>query len=105
MEIGISAFAWTSEFRSSHLDLLPAMRDLGLKAVEIPKNKPTKLPIDEIRVGFEDNRIDCTVCAILPAGINPISQDKSTRQESLKHLERCVFASAAMGAKLLGGPL
>jgi D-psicose/D-tagatose/L-ribulose 3-epimerase len=105
MKIGISAFAWTANFRSSHLELLPAMKELGLNGIEIPMFDPERLPIDNIRRAFEKNDLDCTVCAILPPGINPISPEKEIRRISIEHLKRCIDAAAAMGAKLLGGPL
>lgn len=105
MKIGISAFAWTSNFKSSHLKILPAMKELGLNGVEIPMFDPGKLPIDSIREAFVKNQLECTVCAILPEGINPISPERETRQRAIKHLERCIETAAAIGAKLLGGPL
>jgi D-psicose/D-tagatose/L-ribulose 3-epimerase len=105
MKIGISAFAWTSNFKSSHLKILPAMKELGLNGVEIPMFDPGKLPIDSIREAFVKNQLECTVCAILPEGINPISPERETRQRAIKHLERCIETGAAIGAKLLGGPL
>jgi len=105
MKIGISAFAWTSNFKSSHLKILPAMKELGLNGVEIPLFDPGKLPIDSIREAFVKNQLECTVCAILPEGINPISPERETRQRAIKHLERCIETAAAIGAKLLGGPL
>lgn len=105
MKIGISAFAWTSNFKPSHLKLLPAMKELGLHGVEIPMFDPAKLPIESIREAFVKNQLECTVCAILPAGINPISPHRETRQRAIEHLERCIQTATAMGAKLLGGPL
>lgn len=105
MNVGASAFAWTSEFRSSHLELLPAMKEIGLTGIELPMFDPDRLPIDEIKSAFESSGLDCTVCAILPPAMNPISPDKSSRRRSIEHLKRCILASAAMGAKLLGGPL
>lgn len=105
MKIGISAFAWTSEFTSSHLQLLPAIKQMGLTALEIPMFDPAHLPIQDIKRAFDNCWLDCTVCAILPPGINPISPDKSIRQKSIEHLKTCIHASAAMGARLLGGPL
>ena len=90
MKLGISAFAWTSEFRSSHLELLPPMKQLGLIGVEIPMFDPVRLPVDSIREAFEKNQLDCTVCAILPEGINPISPKRETRQRAIEHLERCI---------------
>jgi D-psicose/D-tagatose/L-ribulose 3-epimerase len=105
MKIGISAFAWTSNFKSSHLELLPALKELGLNGVEIPMFNPVMLPVDCIRESFLKNQLECTVCAILPEGINPISPERVIRQRAIDHLEQCIDAAAAMGAKLLGGPL
>ena len=87
------------------LDLLPAIRDLGLDGFEIPMFDPALLPVAEIRRAFENSGLECTVCAILPSGINPISPDAGVRQKSKLHLKRCVETAAALGAKLLGGPL
>jgi len=105
MKIGISAFAWTSRFEPSHLDLLPAMREIGLDGIEIPMFDPARLPIANIREAFEIHGLECTVCAILPKQFNPISPRPETRKCAIEHLNRCVEASAAMGAKILGGPL
>ena len=105
MKIGISGFAWTSEFRSSHLGLLPEMKNLGLRAIEIPMFDPGRLPIEDIKLAFDSNGLECTVCAILPTEINPISPDRLIRKKSIEHLKTCIQATAAMGAKLIGGPL
>jgi D-psicose/D-tagatose/L-ribulose 3-epimerase len=105
MKIGVSAFAWTTEFGASHLHLLPKVRERGLDGFEIPMFDPANLAASSIRRAFESADLDCTVCSILPAGINPISPDASVRAKSLAHLIQCVKASAELGARLIGGPL
>ena len=105
MKIGISAFAWTAQFGDRHLKLLPAIKKLGLDGVEIPMFDPAMLPVASIREAFSAHDLECTVCAILPKPCNPISPRLETRKRSIVHLVRCVEASAAMGAKLLGGPV
>ena len=105
MRIGISAFAWTSKFDRSHLDLLPAIKKMGLSAVEVPMFYPEALPVDDIRQAFDANGQECTVCAILPKPFNPISPDAATRRRAVEHLIRCTEAAAAMGSKLIGGPV
>jgi len=105
MEIGVSAFAWTADFRESHLDLIPGLRQHGLTAFEIPMFDPTKLPAKKIRRAMVASVIECTVCAILPEGINPISEDAGVRKRSIEHLHTCLDVAAEMGAKLLGGPI
>jgi D-psicose/D-tagatose/L-ribulose 3-epimerase len=105
MKLGVSAFAWTAKFERPHLNLLPAIREQGFTGFEIPMFDPFALAVADIRRAFDANELECTVCAILPDGINPISPDAALRRRSLGHLIRCVETSAALGAKLLGGPL
>lgn len=105
MKIGISGFAWTARFEKSHLDLLPLVKKMGLSGFEVPMFTPAALPIEPIRAAFEAQGLDCTVCAILPRQFNPISPEASVRREAIQHLACCVKAAAAMGCKLLGGPL
>lgn len=105
MKLGVSAFAWTGKFDRQHLHLLPLVKEMGLDGFEIPMFDPAELAVAEIRRAFEANQLECTVCAILPQGINPISPDAGTRQKSLQHLVRCVETAADLDAKILCGPL
>lgn len=105
MKIGISGFAWTAQFERSHLELLPLVKAMGLSAVEVPIFDPAALPVESVRAAFEAHDLDCTVCAILPGQFNPISPDAQVRREAILHLTRCLKTAAAMGCKLLGGPL
>jgi D-psicose/D-tagatose/L-ribulose 3-epimerase len=105
MKIGVSAFAWTSEFSQSHYKLLPEIREHGLCALEIPMFEPHRVSALNLRRAMETNDLECTVCAILPATINPISADASVRSRAYTHLVECVEIAAELDAKLLGGPL
>ncbi len=105
MKIGVSAFAWTSEFNESHYKLLPEIREHGLRALEIPMFEPHKISASSLRRAIAANDLECTVCAILPAAINPISADASVRSKSFSHLVECVEKAAELNATLLGGPL
>jgi|SRR5579863_6270367 len=105
MKIGASAFAWTSKFEVRHLDILPVLKELGLRGVEIPMFDPGALPVGSIRNAVQRHNLECTVCAILPSQFNPISPDRDTRLAAIQHLKRCVETTAELGAKLIGGPL
>jgi D-psicose/D-tagatose/L-ribulose 3-epimerase len=105
MKIGVSAFAWTADFNESHLNVLPSLRERGLSAIEIPMFDPATLPIAKIRRTVEANDLACTVCAILPQGMNPISADVEVRRRSFEHLAKCIEATKDMGAHLIGGPV
>jgi D-psicose/D-tagatose/L-ribulose 3-epimerase len=105
MKIGVSAFAWTSEFNESHYKLLPEIREHGLCALEIPMFEPHRVSASTLRRVISANDLECTVCAILPAAINPISVNASVRSRSFAHLVECIEKAAELGATLLGGPL
>lgn len=105
MKIGVSAFAWTSAMRVSNLNLVQKVGDYGFDAFEIPMADPMDLPVAALRGAFEANALDCTICALLPEGINPISPDSGMRRRSLVHLSDCVKIARDIGAHLLGGPL
>ena len=105
MKIGVSLFAWDGQFSLPQLSLLPRLHEEGLEALEIPMFNPTDLPTKAIRTAFESSAVGCTVCAILPADINPISSNASDRRKALGHLVACVETAKELGASLLGGPL
>jgi D-psicose/D-tagatose/L-ribulose 3-epimerase len=105
MKIGISAFAWTGTFTAAHTALLSQVRGYGYTGFEIPMFDPKDLPRAAIRKAFEETGLDCTVCGILPRGINPISPDRAVRERSIAHLVECVDATAEMGGRVLAGPL
>ena len=105
MKIGVSAFAWTSELKPSHTGLFPTLRAQGIEGFEIPMFDPARIDAASLRRAFAANNLECTVCAILPAGINPISPDAAVRKQSLAHLTRCVETCAELGAPLMAGPV
>ncbi len=105
MKLGISAFAWTRSFGMKHLSWLPKVREYGFEGLEIPMFRPRDLPVAPLRMAFESNEMDCTVCVILPSGVNPIDADSDVRRRALAHLVECVEVAAELGARLLGGPV
>src|SRR6266567_1902546 len=105
MKLGVSAFAWTSKFDQQHLPLIPKVKEMGFSGFEIAMFDPADLAVPEIRRAFASSDLECTICAILPPGINPISPDAAIRTKSVQHLVRCIEAAAELGAHLLGGPL
>ena len=105
MKIGVSAFAWTAKFDRNHLRLVDVVKKMGFDGLEIAMFDPADLPVADIRDAFNAKDLECTVCGILPEGINPISPDVAIRKKSIDHLIRCVETSIELGATLLCGPL
>jgi D-psicose/D-tagatose/L-ribulose 3-epimerase len=105
MKIGVSAFAWTSDFSEKHIELLPGIREAGMQGVEVAMFDPARLNARDLRRAFAAHDLEVTVCAILPEGINPISDESIVRRHSVQHLIRCIETTAEMGATLIGGPV
>ncbi len=105
MKIGVSAFAWTSRLEARHFSVLHHLREHGISAFEIPMFDPRAIEAGPLRKVLQDAGLECTVCAILPAGINPVSSDAAVRSKSVAHLKSCIEKSAELGARLICGPL
>ena len=105
MRLGISGFAWTGTLRQADVPLLAKAKELGFAAFEVPMLRPADLPVAAVRAGLEANDLECTVCAILPPGVNPISPDSAVRRQARDHLSTCIHVSAELGAQLLAGPV
>jgi hypothetical protein len=104
IKVGVSAFAWTTRLKESHRDLFSQLRDFGPEGFEIPLPDPYDLALVDLRRAVERSNLEWTVCALLPAEINPISPDASTRKMALAYLVDCIERSAHIGALLIGGP-
>ena len=48
MKLGVSAFAWTAKFDRSHLELVPAVKEMGFGGFEIAMFDPADLAVKEI---------------------------------------------------------
>ncbi len=105
MKIGVSAFAWTTTFTERHLGLLTGMREQGISCFEIAMFNPASLPVAGLRRAFEESGLEASVCAILPAGINPIDVIKPEQKKAKEHLLRCIDTAAEFGARVMCGPV
>lgn len=105
MKIGVSGFAWATNFDEKYFAVLPEVTRHGLAGVEVSIFDPAWVKTREIRQAMEANGLQCSVCAILPPGVNPISPEAAVRKRSLGHLLQCIETTAELGAKLLAGPV
>jgi D-psicose/D-tagatose/L-ribulose 3-epimerase len=104
VKIAANALIWSTEFTERDFDLLPRLREKGFDGFEIPIFEPAKIRAKAIRDALRANDLECTVCAILPQGLNPISDDAEVRSKTKQHLLDCIAVTAELGSKLMGGP-
>lgn len=105
MKFGVNALIWTTEFDRRSFSLLPQLRECGFHGFEVPLFQPAKVLAKEIRQALSANNLECTVCSILPAGMNSISDDRDTRRRTRQHLVDSIKVTADLGSNIIGGPV
>ena len=105
MKFAVNALIWTTEFDQRSFSLLPSLCECGFDGFEVPVFLPAKVPAREIRQALSANNLECTVCSILPAGMNPISDNPEIRRRTRQHLVDTIKVAADLGSTLMGGPV
>ena len=105
MKFAVNALIWTTEFDQRSFSLLPRLRECGFDGFEVPIFQPANVPAKEIRQALSASNLECTVCSILPAGMNPISDGSDIRRRTRQHLVDSVKVTADLGSTLMGGPI
>ncbi len=105
MKIAVNALLWTTEFDERYFPLLPTVRSHGFDGFEVPVFAPSKIKAGPIRKALAENSLECLVCTILPAGVNPIDRDPAVRKQARQHLIDCIQLTAELGARRMGGPV
>lgn len=105
LKFGINTFLWTTVFDESQFKLLPAVREHGFDGVEVSLFRPRDFAASQIRRALAAERLECTVCAVLPKGFSLISEEAGVRRETVAHLKACIESTAETGAHIIAGPL
>jgi len=105
MKFAVNALIWTTDFGPQNFSLLPMIREHGFDGFEVPLFLPAKMNAAATRQALQDSGLECTVCSILPEGMNVISEDASVRKKTRQHLAECIKVTAELGSELMAGPL
>jgi D-psicose/D-tagatose/L-ribulose 3-epimerase len=105
MKFGANTFIWADHFGQEQIPLLEMIRRAGFDGIEIPLIDPEQTRDPKIARAIEAHGLQCTVCSVLPAGLNAISADAEVRKRTLEHLRICIETTAEMGSRIIAGPL
>lgn len=105
MKFGINTFLWTSNFGSKDFALLPVIKQHGFDGVEVSLIQPAAFEAAPIRRALQENALECTVCAVLPAPLSLLTDDAAVRRKALEHMELAIQLTAEAGASIMAGPL
>jgi len=105
VKFGANTFIWADHFGTEQIPLLETVKRAGFDGIELPLFDPQHKQDREIRREIEQHGLECTICSVLPAGLHTANSDDVIRRRTLEHLRACIETSAAMGSKIIAGPL
>lgn len=103
MQLGIHAMAWTPHWSNESLPLIQRVASLGLDFIEIPLMGIEDIDPPAIRRGVADAGIGVVTSSVLSDATDISSPDAAVREAGIAYLQRCVDATAEMGAPQFSG--
>jgi D-psicose/D-tagatose/L-ribulose 3-epimerase len=105
MKFGVTTYLWSGDFTPATLSILPSIKEAGFDGVEIPIFRPRGFEAAAVRRGLEANGLECVVSCVLVDGFSLASDDADVRRRTVAHLAEVAEAAAAVGARIVAGPL
>jgi D-psicose/D-tagatose/L-ribulose 3-epimerase len=103
MRYAVHAYAWTSSWSNDDLDLIDHAASFGLDAFEIPLMELDAVDPQAIRERADAVGVELITSVVCPEDADPSSEDERVREAGLDFLNRCIDATADMGATVFGG--
>lgn len=105
MRYGVNLLLFGDAPRPAVLRRFAMVRELGFDGVEVPVFDPGTLDADRVRAAAERAGLALTVSGALPPGTRFYGTDPKARAAAHRYVEATIRATAALGAKVLCGPL
>ena len=104
MKFGVNTLLWTAGFDSTHLSLLPPIKNAGFDGVEIARFDFKGFPAAEIRREADALGLEIIFCSALTADASIVTEDAAIRSRSLEFLKDGIRVAAELGAHVFIGP-
>ena len=104
MRFGVNTFIWAATFDPQAIPL-EAIKNHGADGIEVPMFLPELFDVEGVRRAQRDFELQCTMCAVNPPGLNPISDDAAVRARTIAHWKSVIETAAQAGIALVAGPV
>ena len=103
--IGVISMFYARPFTREHFSAFSRMKAAGADVVELLVPEPGELDLAETRSAAEDAGLSIVLAARVNLTRDLASRESAAREAGVAYLETCVDTAAALGAKIVGGPL
>lgn len=104
-KIGIISMQFARPFTAEHFSLFDKIKTLGFDFIELLVPEPGELNLEETKVALENAGLDVVLAARVNLERNIASAEGTAHQTGIDYLKYTVDCAAALGAKIVGGPL
>ena len=106
MKIGFNLLLWTVNVQREHWGLLEDLKRCGYDGVEIPIFEGSPDHYAALGRHLRELGLEATGIAVISdPDINPSGADPRQRAAGLDHMDWVIQCTAALGSKIVGGPL
>ena len=103
--IGIISMFYARPFGREHFETFARMKRAGCDFVELLVPEPGELDLAETRAALADHGLGVVLAARVNLTRDLSSADPAAARAGVAYLESCVETAAALGARIVGGPL
>lgn len=104
-KVGLSSFIVESPFRDSSLKALGHFRAMGYDTIEICIDDPADLTATAVRAALRDLDMSASIGGVFTDERDMSSEEESVRKNARTYLLECVSFAAAVGARVVSGPM
>ena len=102
----INTFVWYSPLSNARLERgVAKAAEFGFDGVELPIENPGDWDPGHAARLLGDHGLSCAVGAVMPPGRELVATDEPTLRRTKDYIRSCVDAAAAVGARMVSGPL
>lgn len=105
MKIGMNLCLWTTRVTAEYYPVIRLLKSLGFAGVEVPISPGHSEDFAELRRLLDGEGLECTTLTNLPTDANPVDSDARVRQKGADALKWAMDLSAALGSRIVSGPL
>jgi D-psicose/D-tagatose/L-ribulose 3-epimerase len=103
--VGLISMQYARPFTTEHFPLFRRMRDLGYDFVELLVPEPGELDLAETKQALDDAGLGVVLAARVNLQRNLSSAETEAYRAGIDYLKYAADCAAALGAKIVGGPL
>jgi D-psicose/D-tagatose/L-ribulose 3-epimerase len=105
VQIGFNMFLWGATCSTGQGPIFQQLKEIGYDGVEVPIVSGRLGDYQALGALLDDVGLERSAVTVLPHGCNPLSDHSDERRRGVAHIEWALDCTAALGARLLVGPI